>query len=206
LPDHRLIVGTSGNSLWAVRTPSGPAQGFWPTFQQNSRRTGRAESCLEIPDTEQVQKLHGGEPLTTTPFLNLAGRTLMRAELFCGTNLVAVATNAPFTLTWTNASTGSHDLFVRGIDNTGYAFWGGPVTVVDEPLKLTWALGSSNEMSLQINALPGRSYHLESTTNFTDWKAVESGQSPAPDQLRWNLDPGAPPVGAFRAYRVRLGQ
>jgi outer membrane protein assembly factor BamB len=206
LQDGRLLIGAANSttaSLMAVRTLNPGTDLHWPMAHHDAQHTGRAPgSWVNLAGTATSQMVYAGESATATGQLSLPGHNVVRAELYVGTNLVNVAANPPFSLTWSNASAGTNLLFVRLVDDTGCAYRSAPVTVIASPLLLAFNIDSSGQLSLSTGTLPGRQYSMESSTNLIDWQTVPSEGTNITNQIEWSLQTDRLNPG-LKAYRIR---
>jgi len=205
LADGRLVFGTSGGPLFALRTAQQPAELHWPTLHAGAQRGGRAQGWLHLSGSDAAQFLHAGESFSIVPQWNLAGRAMVRAELVAGTNVVGVNTDAPFELTWTNATAGTNRVFVTAVDNTGCVYQSDVVTLIGLPLRLRPVFALPNELRLSVNSLPDRSYTLQSTTNLARWDAVSSQPTTVGEEIVWVVENVSCSLG-LRAFRVSVSR
>lgn len=203
LPDGRLVFGTVSGPLRAVRTAQHPARLHWPTFRHDPVRSGFLPAHIEFPITNQSFSLHSGESFAITPEWNLPDRTIVLAELFLGTNRFAISTNSPFTLAAIGLTPGTNTLFVRLMDSTGCFYRSSSFSVQVFPLTLKISNDERDEWRLSFITLFGHRYTLQSTTNLTDWNAIDSQSFLQGEELTWRVNSTSTPSG-FRAFRVRV--
>ena len=111
-------------------------------------------------------------PATFTLAANVADAdgTIDHVEFYDGTNSLAVVTNAPFSLIWTNVPPGSHVITVEAVDDMGAETTSAPVTV-------TVTGASSYEVQNLVSDLPGLASHTD-TNLVNPWGIAFSATGP----------------------------
>jgi hypothetical protein len=200
-PDGRLIFGITDGPLVVVRTEKLPADLGWPTHLGNAQRNGRGRKWVHPAAPPQV--LYAGEPLETIPQLTTPNRTIVRAELFAGTNRVAWSTNAPFDLRFSNLALGTNEIFVQVIDDQGTMHRSDSTMVHSRPLVLrSEAISPAAWLLTAGPLLPGRQFVLQVTSNLLNWETVELQPSTREDEIEWTLNWADRPD--LRAFRVEV--
>ncbi len=79
--------------------------------------------------------------------------SIQRVEFNAASNIVAVATNAPYVANWTNVAAGTYIVTARAVDATGAAATSAPVTItvnpaVAAPIQLTSVTASATNLTL----------------------------------------------------------
>lgn len=179
-----LVLALSGSGeLYAIQTDLRIQGGGWPMVNGNTRLNGRARSrptvTLVDPDPTKIHRTDEGVPLSVK--IGTEGGTIVRVEYRSGTNLVAVATDAPFGSRWATPPPGVSPLTARVIDESG---------------------GSAESATVLVKAAsPGAaplwiSHPTSVTTNAgTAFSSVVESLSTTPTTYTWFLD-GRPVSGA----------
>ncbi len=203
LDDGRLLNLTDSGNLVSILTAQRPAKLHWPMLHAGPRRQAAVVPWLHIPATNQTPAIHPGESTVVRGDWTLAERSLVRTELYAGTNRVAVSTNAALSLTWTNAIPGTNLLFLRAWDSAGCSYRSDSFTLRVAPLTLRLAGFDSGRLDLRFETLPGYHYQLQTTTNLLNWSPAGPPTSEAPGELRWLREP-LPDEKSLRAFRISL--
>jgi beta-galactosidase len=115
--------------------------------------------------------------ITLTASATDTGGTVSTVAFYNGTTLLGNATSGvgnQYSLTWSNAATGSHTLSACAMNNWG-ATNNSPATIaiVVQPLTLTLPVMQTNgQFRLTFQGQNGQNYVLETSTNLTDWTPV----------------------------------
>lgn len=137
-------------------------------------------------------------------------RAFTKVELYKGTNLVATAQAAPFTLTWTNIPLGNHEVMSRATDAMGCRYVSAPFVIEaverNDTLTLSVTL-DANGPALEFATENGARYNIQYSADMRDWKTDSTTLESVTGTVRW-LDEGPPKTESaprdtpVRFYRV----
>ncbi len=116
--------GHSADAANTIATPSSNTT-YTATFGDNGPSSNALPTAtLTAPSTATV-----GQAVTVSAVANDADGSIGKVEFFDGTTLIGSDTTAPYSVTWSPASTGTHTLRARAADNIGALALSAPVLV-----------------------------------------------------------------------------
>ncbi|HEY3854838.1 MAG TPA: Ig-like domain-containing protein [Verrucomicrobiae bacterium] len=122
-PDGSICFGAFNGKLFAVSGSAGPASGQWPMFQRDPQHTGNFGQSLpprvELVSPTDYAVFQHGAPIPITAAASAFATNVSRVNFYLDAALVGTATNAPFSITLSNATVGSHNLTAQATDALG---------------------------------------------------------------------------------------
>lgn len=108
---------------------------------------------VSISQPPEGTTFQASTPVMITAAVTDPDGSIGKVEFFVGSVLLATATNAPFTFTWTSGTPGDYRLYVRATDNKGSATMSDPVSVTVLPV-LAKELNVSHDKGLLVISWP----------------------------------------------------
>lgn len=139
-------------------------------------------------------------------------RTFESVQLYEGTNVVAVAGTAPFTLVWTNIALGAHEVRLRATDTNGGRYLSAPILIeaVEASASITLKLTlDSSGPALEFSSENGARYNVQYSADLQTWLTDPNALESSTGTIRW-VDDGPPhtqthpSTAPIRFYRLVL--
>ncbi len=167
-------LGTSGTASVLVRDAA-----LGVLYRRGSFSGANATPTIAITAPANGINIAPGTPTPIAATASDTDGSVARVEFYDGDTKIGEDATAPFSVSWTPATPGSHRLIARAIDNVGATQDSTAINVTvgstppPTPSKLTVALQPNGSLRITVRGSPGN-YAVARSSNLTQWTDLQT--------------------------------